>query len=567
MTEVTKKIRIDLANQGGLDFLSTIHAVQGDAYSRLVAFELYNGGEKYTPPEGTTAIVRYRKEDGTRGNYDVLPDGSSAYTINGNMLTVALAPQLCIVPGLVQLAVGLISGNAEINTFSVRLVVQPNPGITYQSESHLKLAGTVADSGWEPNMYLGTDADGNVTALGTDKTLTQPGRAADAKATGDAVGQLKEDLVNLKSNTIYDNYISLPNKAGENDNYINYTFSLPIGTYTLELHNKKPNGQHTTRISCNGSYVYNQAVNCLEYETHTFTTTSEEFSIDLYFNSYFDVYDCSIYGKSIKINLDTTRTNLALLSDDYLNLKTTQFTIDKNFNIFDGYWEKGNLDLNGLEIESSYKNSRTKFIDITFSDYYNNVIVLGSNTDDTYYYLYQYDENKLFISRDGALSNVGRKGLASNCKYIRIATFDNDSTSLIEINDFFITYSTSTEFAPKLQFIYDEYKIPSYYFDNLYLQNKIKNINNIASLCGGSGDVFLFITDIHYERNARQSDKLIKYISDNTNINFMVNGGDMVDGVSPRTVRTFENAFNGKMYNVIGNHELMGEHIQASYTL
>lgn len=194
MTEVTKKIRIDLANQGGLDFLSTIHAVQGDAYSRLVAFELYNGGAKYTPPEGTTAIVRYRREDGTRGNYDVLPDGSSAYTINGNMLTVALAPQLCIVPGLVQLAVGLISGNAEINTFSVRVVVQPNPGITYQSESHLKLAGTVADSGWEPNMYLGTDADGNVTAFGTDKTMTQPGKAADAKVTGDAVGELKEDI-------------------------------------------------------------------------------------------------------------------------------------------------------------------------------------------------------------------------------------------------------------------------------------------------------------------------------------------------------------------------------------
>lgn len=199
MTEVTKKIRIDLANQGGLDFLSTIHAVQGDAYSRLVAFELYNGGEKYTPPEGTTAIVRYRKEDGTRGNYDVLPDGSSAYTINGNMLTVALAPQVCIVPGLVQLAVGLISGNAEINTFSVRVVVQPNPGITYQSETHLKLAGTVADSGWEPNMYLGTDSDGNVTALGTDKTLTHPGRAADAKATGDAIQALDTRTAALES--------------------------------------------------------------------------------------------------------------------------------------------------------------------------------------------------------------------------------------------------------------------------------------------------------------------------------------------------------------------------------
>lgn len=149
MTEVTKTIRLDLANPGGLDFLSTVHVVQGDAYSRLVTFDLYSNGKKYMPPEGTTAIVRYRKDDGTGGNYEVLPDGSAAYTINGNMLTVTLAPQVCIVPGLVQLAVGLILGNAEINTFSVRVVVQPNPGLEYQSESHVKLAGTVADSGWE----------------------------------------------------------------------------------------------------------------------------------------------------------------------------------------------------------------------------------------------------------------------------------------------------------------------------------------------------------------------------------------------------------------------------------
>lgn len=173
MNPVTKTVRIDLAHPGGLDFLSRVYAVQGDAYSRLVAFELYNGGEKYTPPEGTTAIVRYKKSDDTGGNYDVLPDGSAAYTIEGNILKVALAPQLCVVPGIVQVAVGLIHGDAEINTFSVSVVVQPNPGLTYQSESHVKLAGTVADSGWEPNMYLGTDADGNVTAINGDLAVLQ----------------------------------------------------------------------------------------------------------------------------------------------------------------------------------------------------------------------------------------------------------------------------------------------------------------------------------------------------------------------------------------------------------
>lgn len=222
MTEVTKKIRIDLANPGGLDFLSTVHVVQGDAYSRFVAFELYSNGEKYTPPEGTTAIVRYKKSDDTGGNYDVLPDGSAAYTIEGNILKVALAPQLCIVPGIVQVAVGLIHGDAEINTFSVSVVVQPNPGLTYQSKDHVKLAGTVADSGWEPNMYLGTDSDGNVTAFGTDKTMTKPGRAADAKATGDAVGELKEDLSKLYANNFIGYQFLKDRNRTENQYYERY---------------------------------------------------------------------------------------------------------------------------------------------------------------------------------------------------------------------------------------------------------------------------------------------------------------------------------------------------------
>lgn len=114
-----------------------VDVVQGDKYSRNIEFTFMYNGSAWQIPNGTTAIVRYKKPDSTGGNYDTLPDGSIAYQINGNVLTVCLAPQVCTVPGIVQLSVGLIQGSAEINTFSINIVVQPNPGAKYQSEDYI----------------------------------------------------------------------------------------------------------------------------------------------------------------------------------------------------------------------------------------------------------------------------------------------------------------------------------------------------------------------------------------------------------------------------------------------
>ena len=139
-----------------------VDVVQGDKYSRNIEFTFMYNESAWQIPDRTTAIVRYKKPDATGGNYDTLPDGSTAYQINGNVLTVCLAPQVCTVPGIVQLSVGLIQGSAEINTFSINIVVQPNPGAIYQSEDYIRLSGAVPNSGWSPNMYLGTDESGNV---------------------------------------------------------------------------------------------------------------------------------------------------------------------------------------------------------------------------------------------------------------------------------------------------------------------------------------------------------------------------------------------------------------------
>lgn len=171
-----------------------VDVVQDDKYSRDVEFTLTENGVAWKIPDGTTAVVRYKKPDGTGGNYDTLPDGSTAYQINGNVLTVALAPQVCTVPGQVQLSVGLIKGNAEINTFSANIVVHPNPGAEYQSEDYIKLSGAVPNSGWAPNIYLGTDAQGNVVA--------KEGTSGGGSTSGKAGGYYTPSVTQLDANTM-----------------------------------------------------------------------------------------------------------------------------------------------------------------------------------------------------------------------------------------------------------------------------------------------------------------------------------------------------------------------------
>lgn len=67
--------------------------------------------------------------------------------------------------------------------------------------------------------------------------------------------------------------------------------------------------------------------------------------------------------------------------------------------------------------------------------------------------------------------------------------------------------------------------IPDYYFENNYLQTKIRD----AQLASGvEGISFGFITDIHTGDSSRNSMKLAKYISDRTSaLPFMICGGDI----------------------------------------
>ena len=140
-----------------------LEAVQDDRYCRNLSISLYAETNPWNPPKGTQAVVRFRKADGTGGEYDTLPDGERAYAVSENVLTVALAPQVTTVPGIVELEICLYHGDAELNCFPVRLNVQENmKGLLTGSEDYYNVCDFVPRTGWEPNMYLGTDESGAV---------------------------------------------------------------------------------------------------------------------------------------------------------------------------------------------------------------------------------------------------------------------------------------------------------------------------------------------------------------------------------------------------------------------
>ena len=117
---ITTRLTMDLQQPG---YPPIVNAVQSDQYSRAVCLALYSGGAAWTVPAGATVALRYTTPAGTRGYYDTLPDGSKAWAVENNEITVYIAPQMLTAVGLVPAQVEIISGSSVLGTFPFHLRV------------------------------------------------------------------------------------------------------------------------------------------------------------------------------------------------------------------------------------------------------------------------------------------------------------------------------------------------------------------------------------------------------------------------------------------------------------
>lgn len=136
---ITTKVNMDLQQSGAVDVMDV---VQNDRYCRNLELTLTSGGAPWVIPEGARAVVCYTKSNGKGGEYDALPDGTTAWSAVENILTVALAPNVLTTPGPVQLWVTLLEGNDQVTTFELLLNVREAPfGMVEDREDYFSIKG------------------------------------------------------------------------------------------------------------------------------------------------------------------------------------------------------------------------------------------------------------------------------------------------------------------------------------------------------------------------------------------------------------------------------------------
>lgn len=146
-----------------------IDVMQEDQYSRELELHLQANGMPYCPPEDCVVLVRYEGKGEHRGAYDLLPDGTKAWSIQGSILTVALAPQVCAVPGKVLVTVTLRQGSAQLSCFTIGVNVHKGPGSGLKNQPYYHINGFIPQPDkavvGDVLKVVSVDAQGNITAI------------------------------------------------------------------------------------------------------------------------------------------------------------------------------------------------------------------------------------------------------------------------------------------------------------------------------------------------------------------------------------------------------------------
>ena len=198
-------ITLDFSNPG---LPQVIDVMQSDAQSRFIGITLYDGGVPYSAPSGAQYTVQYRGSGANNmGWYDTIQLSSGtrkAVTVdssNPNVVTLELAEQALRVNGKVEVSLCVVNNTGyKLNTFPIICRVTGAPYVDPVAvRSYFYVTGLTSEQ-WLAYVTACQDAqkraEDAAATFETDPTLSVEGKAADAKATGKAVGEIKEDIVN-----------------------------------------------------------------------------------------------------------------------------------------------------------------------------------------------------------------------------------------------------------------------------------------------------------------------------------------------------------------------------------
>lgn len=228
-----------------------------------------------------------------------------------------------------------------------------------------------------------------------------------------------------------------------------------------------------------------------------------------------------------------------------------------------GYENAGKLTPSGGARTLVYKNQGIKTIDV-WATFPGTEGVAASFNVISLYTVDGWLSGQGYMSSDSVSAIYGsvrkhyKVNVPANCGLILVtlnATSGviDDNTAVIELND-----GNKGNYLDDAHSISDmRFVLPSYYTES-YLRNKISTIENRMKLNASNSDCFVWQTDEHFERSAGYSYGLIRKLCNKLNIPRLFSGGDTAHmGINMDMVKLRRKAFDGKIYQVIGNHEYL----------
>lgn len=186
-----QKVRIDFDNPGLPQHIS---AVENDSQSRFFQATLYENGKAYTAPEGATYSIMYHGfGPQNQGWYDTINDGAgkrAACAVSGNVVTCEIARQALQVPGHVSIVLCVTTGKGYmLKSWPIECDCKNDRyDSTVEIQSFFYVT-QISNESWTQAIQAVEELKNTI-----DPTLSLSGKAADAKATGDAIRGVKDDL-------------------------------------------------------------------------------------------------------------------------------------------------------------------------------------------------------------------------------------------------------------------------------------------------------------------------------------------------------------------------------------
>lgn len=139
--------------------------------------------------------------------------------------------------------------------------------------------------------------------------------------------------------------------------------------------------------------------------------------------------------------------------------------------------------------------------------------------------------------------------------YVNTNTSGNTSATITNLK---VTLLGTGEIGNRVTELDGDFMIPTYYRHDNYIRGKADAIKELMYDAVGQYDSYIFITDMHWQRNAKKSPALINWLKKAVKVNHLVNGGDLYDAWDGLTEDAFtrtSKAFGEESFVVVGNHE------------